>query len=449
MTDLAQTAEGRPMTRMSATAAASPHMTDAAQARLRARYRAEKRFQYFGLGAVVLGVASLVFLLWTILSTAFGGLWQTYITLEVPLARETVGLPASGVPTERDVMLANWNAALRQALFDRFPEVTSRADRNALGRLVSEGAVDDLRRMVAADPSLVGRTISFDAIARSDIDLVMKGKIDRALPEGQRRVDDRTLAWMDELVAAGAMELRFNARFFTGGNSSSPELVGIWGAVVGSFMVLLVTALLAVPVGVMAAIYLQEFAPKNRFTDLIEMNINNLAAVPSIVFGLLGLAVFINFFGMPRSAPIVGGVVIALMSLPVIIIATRAALRAVPPSIREAALGVGASKMQVILHHVLPLAAPGILTGTIIAMANALGETAPLLLIGMNAFLTDIPSSFTSSATVIPVQIFSWSRFPERGFEEKTALAIVVLLVFLLAMNALAIYLRKKFERRW
>jgi len=449
MTDIAQTAAGRPMSRMSATAAASPHMTDAAMARLKARYGAEKRFQYFGLGAVVLGIASLVFLLWTILSTAFGGLWQTYVTLEVDIDREVIGLPPDGVPSQQELMLANYNAALRQAMFERFPDVTARRDRNALAAILSEGAVDDLRARVIADPSLLGTTITYDAIVSSDYDLVMKGKIDRDLPEGQRRVSDQALGWVDALVADGAMELRFNTRFFTGGNSSSPELVGIWGAVVGSFMVLLVTAALAVPVGAMAAIYLQEFAPKNRFTDFIEVNINNLAAVPSIVYGLLGLSVFINFFGMPRSAPVVGGVVIALMSLPVIIIATRAALRAVPPSIREAALGIGASKMQVILHHVLPLAAPGILTGTIIAMANALGETAPLLLIGMNAFLTDIPSSFTSSATVIPVQIFSWSRFPERGFEEKTALAIVVLLVFLLAMNALAIYLRKKFERRW
>ncbi len=268
-------------------------------------------------------------------------------------------------------------------------------------------------------------------------------------PEADRPFSDNQIAWTETLKEAGLIERVFNTRFFTAADSRAPELAGIWGAVVGSFWTMIVTFSLTFPVGVLGAIYLQEFAPKNRFTDFIEVNINNLAAVPSIVFGLLGLAVFLSFFGMPRSAPLVGGIVLALMTLPTIIIAARAALRAVPPSIREAALGVGASKVQAVFHHVLPLAMPGILTGTIIGMAAALGETAPLLLIGMVAFIVDVPSGITDSATVLPVQVFRWSDFPERAFEAKTAAAICVLLTFLVVMNALAIFLRKRFERRW
>ena len=268
-------------------------------------------------------------------------------------------------------------------------------------------------------------------------------------PEANRKIDDRLIAYTDRLVAAGAIDNGFNTQFFTAGASREPELAGIWGAVVGSFLTLVVTLAVSFPIGVLAAIYLEEFAPKNRITELIEININNLAAVPSIVFGLLGLAVFLNWFDMPRSAPLVGGLVLALMTLPTIIIASRAAIRAVPPSIREAALGVGASKVQAVFHHVLPLALPGMLTGTIIGMAQALGETAPLLMIGMVAFIADIPGGFTDSATVLPVQIFMWADFPEPGFRQKTSAAIMVLLAFLVLMNALAVFLRRRFERRW
>ena len=268
-------------------------------------------------------------------------------------------------------------------------------------------------------------------------------------PEANRKIDDRLIAYTDRLVAAGAIESGFNTQFFSAGASREPELAGIWGAVVGSFLTLVVTLAVSFPIGVLAAIYLEEFAPKNRLTELIEININNLAAVPSIVFGLLGLAVFLNWFDMPRSAPLVGGLVLALMTLPTIIIASRAAVRAVPPSIREAALGVGASKTQAVFHHVLPLALPGMLTGTIIGMAQALGETAPLLMIGMVAFIADIPGGFTDSATVLPVQIFMWADFPEPAFRQKTSAAIMVLLAFLVLMNALAVLLRRRFERRW
>ncbi|MCG6903046.1 MAG: phosphate ABC transporter permease PstA [Rhodobacter sp.] len=269
------------------------------------------------------------------------------------------------------------------------------------------------------------------------------------LPEAARKVSDTQVVALEVLRQAGAIEHVFNWRFFRSSDSREPELAGIWGATVGSFWTMLVTFLLAFPIGVSAAIYLEEFAPRNRFTDLIEVNINNLAAVPSIVFGLLGLSVFLGVFGVPRSAPLAGGIVLALMTLPTIIIAARAAIKAVPPSIRDAALGVGASKVQASFHHVLPLAMPGILTGTIIGMAQALGETAPLIMIGMVAFIVDIPGGITDSATVLPVQVFRWSDFPERAFEAKTSAAILVLLAFLVVMNAVAIVLRRRFERRW
>ncbi|MEM8748925.1 MAG: phosphate ABC transporter permease PstA [Pseudomonadota bacterium] len=269
------------------------------------------------------------------------------------------------------------------------------------------------------------------------------------VPESERKISDREIAWTESLRSAGAIESGWNDIFFSRGASREPEMAGIWGAVVGSFLTLIVTLLLSFPIGVAAAIYLEEFAPKNRLTDLIEVNINNLAAVPSIVFGLLGLAVFINFAEFPRSAPLVGGMVLALMTLPTIIIASRAALKAVPPSIREAALGIGASRSQAVFHHVLPLAMPGMLTGTIIGMAQALGETAPLLMIGMVAFIVDIPGGFIDPATVLPVQIYMWADFPELAFQQKTAAAIMVLLVFLVLMNAIAVVLRKRFERRW
>ncbi len=269
------------------------------------------------------------------------------------------------------------------------------------------------------------------------------------VPEVARKVSDNQIVWLESLREQGAVSSNFNWRFFTAGDSREPELAGIWGAAVGSFWTMLVTFFLAFPIGVLSAIYLEEFARKNRLTDFVEVNINNLAAVPSIVFGLLGLAIFLGVFGVPRSAPLAGGIVLALMTLPTIIIAARASIRAVPPSIRDAALGLGASKMQTSFHHVFPLAMPGILTGTIIGMAQALGETAPLIMIGMVAFIVDVPGGITESATVLPVQVFRWADFPERAFEARTAAAICVLLVFLVLMNALAVFLRKKFERRW
>ena len=285
--------------------------------------------------------------------------------------------------------------------------------------------------------------------ASSDVDMFLKGRIDRNVPEAERRLSDAQIAWIDALVEKGALDKRWNTVFFTNGDSRDPEMAGVWGAVKGSFYMLLVTLALSFPIGVAAAVYLEEFAPRNRWTDLIEININNLAAVPSIVFGLLGLAVFLNFFGLPRSAPLVGGLVLTVMTLPTVIISSRAALTSVPPSIREAALGMGASKMQATFHHVAPLALPGMLTGTIIGMARALGESAPLLMIGMVAFIVDVPQGFSDPATALPVQVYLWADAPERAFVERTSAAILVLLAFLVAMNSLAIYLRRRFERRW
>jgi phosphate transport system permease protein len=282
-----------------------------------------------------------------------------------------------------------------------------------------------------------------------NVDSLLKEKVSRDASEEERRLSDQQLAWIDALVEDGALSLRFNREFFSNGDSRDPEQSGIRGALTGSLLTLLITLVLSFPIGVAAAVYLEEFAPRNRITDIIEVNINNLAAVPSIVFGLLGLAVFIIFFGLPRSAPLVGGFVLTLLTLPTIIIASRAALKAVPPSIREAALGMGASRIQTVAHHVLPLALPGMLTGTIIGMARALGETAPLLMIGMVAFIVDVPQGVFDSATALPVQVFLWSDMPERGFVERTSGAIIVLLAVLLLMNATAVILRNKFEKRW
>jgi phosphate transport system permease protein len=296
---------------------------------------------------------------------------------------------------------------------------------------------------------LIGQRETLWLLADDTVDMLLKGKVQRSAAEDERRLSDQQVSWIDRLARDGVLKLRFNVAFLSNGDSRDPEQAGVRGALIGSALTLLITLLLSFPIGVGAAVYLEEFAPRNRITDVIEVNINNLAAVPSIVFGLLGLAMFIGFFGLPRSAPLVGGLVLTLLTLPTIIIASRAALKAVPPSIREAALGMGASRLQMVGHHVLPLAMPGMLTGAIIGMARALGESAPLLMIGMVAFIVDIPSGVVDPATALPVQVFLWSDLPERGFIERTSGAIIVLLLFLIVMNATAVILRNKFEKRW
>ena len=417
------------------------------QARLRRRYASERRFRWMGRIALALGGGFLVLILGTVFANGYTAWQQTFIALDIHFDPER--LDPEGTRSEEALSAGDYGGLVKDALRKEFPEARTRRERRALQALVSPGASFGLREMVLSEPALVGETRTVRLPADDDVDMLLKGRIDRSAPEGSRRLTDRQLEFVDALAARGALEKRFNRAFFTAGDSREPEISGIRGALVGSALTLLVTLLLSFPIGVGAALYLEEFAPRNRWTDLIEVNINNLAAVPSIVFGLLGLAVFLNFFGLPRSVPMVGGMVLALMTLPTIIIAGRAALASVPPSIREAALGIGASRMQTVTHHVLPLAMPGILTGAIIGMARALGETAPLLMIGMVAFIVDVPHTPFDPATVLPVQIFLWVDSPERAFVERTSAAIIVLLGFLIAMNGLAVLLRRRFERRW
>jgi len=411
------------------------------------RRAAERRFRLYGRLAIGLGLAFLVLLFASIVSNGYTAFWQTHVRLDIPL--EAAALDPDGKRDPDALRRADYGGLVKQTLRGMFPDASGRSERIALYGLVSNGAAFEIRDRVLADPSLIGRTLSVWVPADDDVDMLMKGNLERAGPEKDRRLKDNQLRWIDQLAADGRLEKRFNVDFFTRGDSRDPELAGIWGAAVGSIYTLLVTLLLSFPLGVAAAVYLEEFAPRNRWTDLIEVNINNLAAVPSIVFGLLGLAVFINFFGLPRSAPVVGGLVLTLMTLPTIIIASRAALKSVPPSIREAALGIGASPQQAMMYHVLPLAMPGMLTGTIIGMAQALGETAPLLMIGMVAFIADIPGGALDPATALPVQIYLWADSPERAFVEKTSAVILVLLVFLVVMNLAAVVLRQRAERRW
>ena len=416
-------------------------------ARLRRRYASERRFRWAGRIALALGGVFLAIILGTIVVNGYTAWQQTFVALEVHFDPAKLDPDGAG---DRDALAAgDFGGVVKDALRKAFPDVRSRRERRALYALTGSGAAFHLRDLLLADPSLVGTTRTVWLPADDDVDMLVKGRIDRSVPEDSRRLNDRQIEMVDRLAARGALEKRFNRAFFTAGDSREPEVAGIRGALVGSALTLLVTLLLSFPIGVGAAVYLEEFAPRNRWTDVVEVNINNLAAVPSIVFGLLGLAVFLNFFGLPRSVPVVGGMVLALMTLPTIIIAGRAALASVPPSIREAALGIGASRMQTVIHHVLPLAMPGILTGTIIGMAGALGETAPLLMIGMVAFVVDVPHTPFDPATVLPVQIFLWADSPERAFVERTSAAILVLLGFLIAMNGLAVILRRRFERRW
>ncbi len=413
---------------------------------LKKRYRAEKRFRVYGMLGIGFGLMCIVVLFTDIISKGHGAFRQTYVQLTVNYDAEILGI--NDVTDSKQLALADFEGLVKSSLRTRFPDASGRREKRDLYGLVSSGAQYQLRDRLAANPELLGQSETRWFLADDDVDTYFKTLDDE---EGAfvGRMSEKRQEWIQQLIDTDQIELRFNRTFFTNGDSREPEMAGILGAVMGSMLTLVVTLALSFPIGVAAAIYLEEFAPRNRLTDIIEVNINNLAAVPSIIFGLLGLAIFINFFHVPRSVPLVGGLVLTLMTLPTIIISSRAAIKAVPPSIREAAIGVGASPMQVALHHVLPLAMPGMLTGAIIGMAQALGETAPLLMIGMVAFIVDIPAGFTDPGTVLPVQIFLWSDSPERAFVEKTSAAIMVLLCFLIMMNTLAVILRKRLERRW
>ena len=422
--------------------------TKIVEATLKKRYAREKRFRLFGLVSILISLLFLVVLLTDIISKGLPAFQQSYVKVDVTISADRLGITKDS--TEDELYSASYSRIIKDALTEKFPEVKSRSEKRALNNLVSKSAAYELRDKVINDPSIIGTTASYWFLAKDDIDVFMKGKIDRNLPESDRRIKDFQLVWIDQLQDEGRLEKRFNTVLFTEADSREPEQAGIRGALMGSLYTMLITIALAFPIGVATATYLEEFAPQNnKWVDMIEININNLAAVPSIVFGLLGLAIYINFFGIPRSTPLIGGLVLTLMTLPTIIIASRAAIKAVPPSMREAALGLGASKVQTVFQHVLPMAMPGILTGTIIGMAQALGETAPLLMIGMIAFVSDVPQGIMDPSTVMPVQIYLWSDSPERAFTERTSAAIMVLLAFLITMNLIAITLRKRFETRW
>jgi phosphate transport system permease protein len=413
----------------------------AALARRRRRYAADRRLRIYGLVAISFALGTLAILLATLVIGGYSAFTQTHIRVEFAIPVDAVD-PAN--PGE-----GNFRRIVQDSVARRIPGEHSRRELRDIAAIVTPNTQFMLRDAVVADPSVIGGTITLDVPASDPYDQLNKGFVDRDAPEDRRRLTDTQIAWFDALKAEGLVSRPFNWALFLNPDSRFPEVAGLRGALVGTFYAILVAFLISFPTGIAAAIYLEEFAPKNRATDVIEVNINNLAAVPSIVFGLLGLALFINSFGLPRSSPLVGGMVLSLITLPTIIIVTRNALKAVPPSIREAAYGIGASPHQVVLHHVLPLAMPGIMTGTIIGLAHALGETAPLLLVGMNAFITSPPAGVLDASTALPTQIYIWADSPERGFVARTSAAILVLLGFLLLMNAIAIFLRQRLERTW
>ena len=413
---------------------------------LKSRIAKEKRFKAYGIISIITALTLLTILFVSIFSQGYTAFQETRIQLPVYFDQEI--LDPNKTNDWNIIKKANFNGLVKQSIRDLFPEVSGRSNKRKLYKIVSSSAEYQIRNIVNNDLSIIGSKQNIWVLADDDVDMLIKGNINRNLPENERRIDDQELMWIEYLESENLIKKVFNKTLFSSGDSSESEQSGILVALLGSFYALLITLVLSFPIGIATAVYLEEFAPKdNKFVDFIEVNINNLAAVPSIIFGLLGLAIFLNFFEMPRSAPLVGGMVLSLMTLPRIIIPARAALKSVPPSIREGALGLGASNVQAVFNHVLPIATPGMLTGTIIGMAQALGESAPLLIIGMVAFIVDIPQGFTDPATTLPVQIYLWADTPERGFVERTAAVIMVLLIFLVLMNSLAIYLRKKFEK--
>ena len=406
----------------------------------------DSRLKLFGRAAIGLAVCFLLFLFYSIFTKGYPGFFQYYVTLDINFDRERID--PKGDLSDNSLFDGDASAIVNESLLSII-EPKGRKEKKLAKKIVSSGKDVRIAKMVKDDPGLFGTVTQVKFALDDDIDSFLRGYIKRETPESERRINDKVIGFIDKLNEEGRISYEFSDYILSGSASGNPEMAGIKGAFIGSLLTLSVCLLIAFPLGVATAVYLEEIAKKNRITEIIEVNINNLAAVPSVVFGIMGLAIFISIFGMPRSIPLVGGMVLALMTLPTIIISSRAAIRAVPPSVRDAAYGIGASKLQVIFHHVIPLAMPGMLTGTIIGMAQALGETAPLLMIGMVAFIVDIPNSVVDPGTVLPVQIFMWADFAERMFIQKTSAAIIVLLGFLIAMNALAVYLRKKLERRW
>jgi len=411
------------------------------------RVNKEKLFKLYGIAAIFFAMSMLIFLLITISYKGFSAFYETRIKLDIYFNEELID--PLGNRESKTLYSADYSKVISQSLFKSLNINKEDPKSKEISKLVTYNSFLIIRDHVLKNSNIIGETKTFNLIASDDVDQMLKGNIDINLTEENRKITDYQIEAIEKLKSNGNISKVFNKTFFTSSDSREPEVSGILGSMIGSFYCLLVALLISVPLGVSAAIYLQEFAKKNKFTDFIEININNLAAVPSIVFGLLGLSVFINFFGLPRSTPLVGGLVLALMSLPTIVIVTRASLLAVPDTIRDGAMALGASKMQAIFNQVLPLATPGICTGVIISLARALGETAPLLMIGMIAFITDMPTSIMDPATALPAQIFMWADHPERAFVERTSAAILILLSFLIVMNAAAIYIRYKFEKKW
>ena len=410
------------------------------------RSAADRRFKTYGLIATVMGMAILFFLLFTIFSKGYSSFQKTVIELDVTYDQETLKITPNA--TYEEQVEAKFFKVKKNAIAKALPDL-SKKDIKLMKKMFSINVDKEIKEYFLQNTNILNTTQKLLVTAHSDVDQMLKGKAKRNIEEKKRKLNDRQLEFFDEFVLTGRLKSKFNNFFFTNADSRHPELAGIAGSFVGSLFTLITVFLLAFPIGIGASIYLEEFAPKNKFTELIEVNIANLAAVPSIVFGLLGLGILLNVFGLPRSTPLVGGTVLALMTLPTIIIACRASLKAVPPSIKEGALAMGASKMQAVFHHQVPLALPGTLTGTIIGLAQALGETAPLIMIGMIAFIPNIPTGFTEPSAALPVQIYLWVESAERGFQEKTAAAIMMILIFLFLMNAIAVFLRSRFERKW
>ena len=413
---------------------------------LKKRYRAEKRFKFYGLTSVILAILFVLFLVNVIFSKGKGAFSRTTISVEVDFNTEKLELKNN--PTNEEIQDTDFYDLSIESLLNVYKTKGLKEEKDLI-RIFSPDYEIEIKNFIIENKGFLNKTAIIEITASDDIDQLNKGNYPRHLPEERRRISDFQLLIYDKLVEDNKIQKTFNTFLFTNGDSRDPELAGVGGSLLGSFFTIIVTLLLSFPVAILASIYLEEFAPKNRITDFIEININNLAAVPSIVFGLLGLGILLGTFDFPRSTPLVAGITLALMTLPRIIIPCRASLKAVPPSIREGALAVGASKVQSVTHHVVPLAIPGTLSGTIIGLAQALGETAPLILIGMVAFVVDLPSSPVDPSASLPVQVYLWSEQAERGFVEKTSATIMILLTFLITMNAFAVYLRQKFERRW
>lgn len=423
------------------------NITEKIKLSLSKRQRSEKRFKFLGFIGISFAILFLIIILYSIFSQGQSAFKSTYIELNIFFDEKIIDV--EGKRDIEDIKFANFRKIITNSLDNYFPEVEKREEKRKLYEFISSSEEKNLMNLVLSDQELIGKSKQLWLLASSTIDVIHKNPEMEEIVESDRLVDDLELSWFKTFKENGNLKFGFNKNFFSKADSTEPEQAGVLGSMLGSFFTLLITLILSFPIAVAAGVFLEELAPKNRFTDFIEVNINNLAAVPSIIFGLLGLAIFLNVMHLPRSAPIVGGMVLALMTLPTIIIATRASLKAVPPSIREAAIGLGATKFQTVNHHVLPLSMPGILTGTIIGMSQALGESAPLLMIGMVAFIVDIPGSFTDSATVLPVQIYLWKSTAARGFLELTAAGVMVLLTFLILMNGLAVFVRQKFEKKW